>query len=605
MKIKRFKKQRRPRRGLTEKELLDHPFAEYVYQRLDGAPVYRVVRFQKGDQKTFRPEIPDGSGGWIRRGGSLEGVPRVPYRYTDLKGHLRIHFVEGEGCADCGWQHGMPTTTTIGGCKGWKDDHRIAEQVRALGVKEVIVFPDNDEGGRAYANAVSRAMFDAGLRVKIVDLGLAERGADIVDFFEGGSSRRDLARLVKATPWFDIPAEERDYLSLEGIEPEEVEFLWRPYIPKAKLTFLDGNPGDGKSYATADLAARGSRGDVFPLSAMPDFLRRPPFRTLMMSIEDGVADTIVPRMQRLRGNMKNIFVWQKPVAFDDPGLRRIEKTIVREGIELVVVDPIVSYLGARVDMFRANETRPVLDALASVARRTNCAILCIRHLTKGERDNALYRGQGSIDFSAAARSVLMLGRNPKDDSERVLVHIKSSLAEPGPSMAFTIGDEGLKWLGVSHLKAEDLFHKGSGAKHLARAAEFLRAALKDGPVVSRRLFRLGERSGFPQRTLERVKELGLIPLVARATREKGRRGVKVWSWALAEVELGGVNTVGSDSSRKIGPKPASLTPPTEPPTVGGLDAVGKSAKTRPRSRKRRSTPPTSRAGGRAKKARRR
>src|SRR5690606_26382918 len=99
--------------------------------------------------------------------------------------------------------------------------------------------------------------------------------------------------------------------------------------------------------------------------------------------------------------------------------------------------------------------------------------------------------------------------------------------------AFTIGDDGLKWLGVSHLKAEDLFRKGSGAKHLARAAEFLRAALKDGPIASRRLFRLGERSGFPQRTLERVKELGLIPIVSRAVRQKGVRGVKAWCWALA------------------------------------------------------------------------
>jgi hypothetical protein len=447
-------------------------------------------------------------------------------------------------------------------------------------------------------------MLDAGLKVKIVDLGLTEKGADIVDFFKAGHSRRDLDRLVRAAPWFDIPAEERDYISLYGIEPEEVDFLWRPYIPKAKLTFFDGDPGGGKSYMTADLAARGSRGDDFPLSSMPSFVpRRPPFRTLMMSVEDGIADTIVPRLRRLHGNMKNIFVWQKPVAFDDSGLRRIEKTIVREGIELVVFDPLVSFLGAKVDMFRANETRPVLDALAGVARRTNCAMLCIRHLTKGERDNALYRGQGSIDFSAAARSVLMLGRNPKDDSERVLVHIKSSLAEPGQSMAFTIADEGLKWLGVSHLKAEDLFRKGSGAKHVERAAEFLRAALKDGPIASRRLFRLGERAGYPQRTLERVKELGVIPIVSRAVREKGRRGVKSWCWALAEVEVGGVNDAASDSRGKTAPKPAPSTPPTRPSAVGGLDGPVKRPQTRAPASQRRSTPPISPAGGKPRKRR--
>ena len=80
-------------------------------------------------------------------------------------------------------------------------------------------------------------------------------------------------------------------VSLADVEPERVDWLWDGYLPLGKVVVLDGDPGVGKSTVSLDIAARISTG-----SPMPDGIRRRKGTVLVLSAEDGLADTIRPRL---------------------------------------------------------------------------------------------------------------------------------------------------------------------------------------------------------------------------------------------------------------------------------------------------------------------
>jgi hypothetical protein len=215
-------------------------------------------------------------------------------------------------------------------------------------------------------------------------------------------------------------------ICLADVVPEHVDFLWHPYIPKGKLTLIEGDPGVGKSWLICAIATATAAGDG-PSGWVQDV----PGNVLMLSVEDGLADTIRPRLDAMRANVKRIFALQGALILNDSGLLRLESEIIDYRPTLVAIDPLVAYLGAGVDLHRANETRAVMSRLAILAEKYHCAIVAVRHLTKGGKDKAIYRGIGSIDFTAACRSVLLVGSDPDDTSRRAVVHIKSNLSEKG------------------------------------------------------------------------------------------------------------------------------------------------------------------------------
>jgi RecA-family ATPase len=200
------------------------------------------------------------------------------------------------------------------------------------------------------------------------------------------------------------------------VEPEEVSWLWYPYIPLRKQTLLEGDPGAGKTWLALTIASLVSRGDPFPGDA-PDTLRAPA-NVLYLSAEDGLADMLRKRLDAANADVKRVHVlvgWQQGetqacISLGD--LMPIEETLKALRPALVVIDPIQAYLGASVDMHRANEVRPVLAGLAALAEEYDCAIMTIRQLTKSAQDRAVYRGLGSIDFAAAARSIVLAGQEP-------------------------------------------------------------------------------------------------------------------------------------------------------------------------------------------------
>lgn len=313
---------------------------------------------------------------------------------------------------------------------------------------------------------------------------------------------------------------------LKDIKPERVEFFWFPYIPTGKLTLSEGDPGIGKSWLSLQLASAASHG-----RGLPGMLRRDPANVLLLTAEDGLGDTIRPRLDAMGADLQRVFSLDGPIVFDDPGLKELDETIGRTGAALVVVDPLVAYLGAGVDLHRANETRAVMARLAAIAAKHDCAIVLIRHLTKSGKDKSIYRGLGSIDLTAACRSVLLVGRDPDDPHRAALVHIKSNLAKTGASQGFTVENGRFEWTGPSALTASDLLApEASGSSGaLEEAKAFLQSKVSKAAVEAAQVKKEAMEAGISAKTLRRAKEL----LGVRSKPERDDKGKALrWKWWL-------------------------------------------------------------------------
>ena len=241
-------------------------------------------------------------------------------------------------------------------------------------------------------------------------------------------------------------------IRMSDVELTPVEWLWKPYLPFGKLSVLQGNPGEGKTYFAMNLAAACTNGKL-----LPNMERMEPFNVIYQTAEDGLGDTVKPRLIEAGADLDRVLV------IDDSDVQltlsdeRIEKAIIENNARLVIIDPIQAYLGADVDMNRANEVRPIFMRLGQVAQRTGCAILLIGHLNKAAGMQSLQRGLGSIDIAAAVRSVMFIGKLKHDPTMRILTHEKSSLAPPGVSLAFSLGDEGgFRWVGEYDITADEM-----------------------------------------------------------------------------------------------------------------------------------------------------
>jgi hypothetical protein len=233
---------------------------------------------------------------------------------------------------------------------------------------------------------------------------------------------------------------------LEDVEPEQVEFLWEARIVKAKLNMLFGEPGLGKSFLSLDCAARVSQGLPWP-----DGGSAPLGTVILLTAEDGLADTIRPRLDTLGADPARIHaltaVKRKGEGheatfslLDD--LAILEAAVIRLEASLVIIDPLNAYL-AKVDSHRAAEVRGALAPIAAMAERTGVTFLVVHHTNKGGDGRALNRATGSGDFVAAPRSVLLVAPDPEDESRRCLVSAKLNLARKPPGLGFSIVDGGI------------------------------------------------------------------------------------------------------------------------------------------------------------------
>ena len=294
-------------------------------------------------------------------------------------------------------------------------------------------------------------------------------------------------------------------LCYEDIEQTSVEWLWYPYLPFGKLTIIQGNPGEGKTYFAMMLTAACTNRKTFP-----NMEEIEPFNVIYQTAEDGMGDTIKPRLIEAGADLSRVMViddTEKALTLSDD---RIEKAIRQNQVRLLIIDPVQAFIGADVDMNRANEVRPVFRKLGMIAEQTGCAIVLIGHLNKSSGTQSTYRGLGSIDIMAAVRSLLFIGKVKKDPTTRVLLHEKSSLAPPGETMAFKLGDEeGFRWVGAYEISADDLLDGKEGKPtetKLQRGTKLIYELLADGNAVTiRELDEKAKAQGISQRTMREVR----------------------------------------------------------------------------------------------------
>ena len=294
-------------------------------------------------------------------------------------------------------------------------------------------------------------------------------------------------------------------LCYEDIEQTSVEWLWFPYIPFGKLTIIQGNPGEGKTYFAMMLTAACTNRKLFP--NMEDI---EPFNVIYQTAEDGMGDTIKPRLVEAGADLSRIMVIDDPEEALTLSDDRIEKAVRQNHVRLVIIDPVQAFIGADVDMNRANEVRPVFRKLGMIAEKTGCAIVLIGHLNKSSGTQSTYRGLGSIDIMAAVRSLIFIGKVRKDPTTRVLIHEKSSLAPPGETMAFKLGDEeDFRWVGAYEISADELLDGKEGKAtetKLERGRKLIMELLADKKEISiRELDEKAKEQGISGRTMRDVR----------------------------------------------------------------------------------------------------
>lgn len=297
-------------------------------------------------------------------------------------------------------------------------------------------------------------------------------------------------------------------IRMSDIEAKEVEWLWYPFIPYGKLTIIQGDPGDGKTTMVLNIAAAVSQGKGFDDGMNIE----ESMNVIYQTAEDGLADTVKPRLEQAGADCSKVLVideTDKTLSMLD---KRVEEALDSTGARLLIMDPIQAYLGGNMDMNRANEAREMTKHLATIAEQRNCAIILIGHMNKGGGCKAAYRGMGSIDFFAVARSVLLVGRVVGKDDLRAVIQIKNNLAPFGHSKAFELSENGFEWIGDYEISADDVLG-GYAPKEskLDQAKQLLRELAEDrDSIPSTELIELAKAEGISKRTVDNARsEMGL------------------------------------------------------------------------------------------------
>ena len=319
-------------------------------------------------------------------------------------------------------------------------------------------------------------------------------------------------------------------INMDEVGVETVKWLLYPFIPYGKVTIVQGDPGEGKTTLMLQIIARLTRGcGVFDEddNASIKLENNVPQNVIYQTAEDGLGDTIKPRLLAADADCKYVHVIDEtdmPLSMLD---ERLEQAIVKTKARLVVLDPIQGYIGANVDMHKANEIRPVMKRLSDVAQRHKCAIVLIGHMNKNNSGKSSYRGLGSIDISAAARSVLLVGRLKNNPQLRVICHVKSSLAPEGKSLCFELHPEtGFSWMGECDLTAEDVLNGSSSTdSKFTTAIDFLKEILSQGPVAKSLVDEQAEQRNIKSRTLWAAKKKLNVNSV---------KSCNQWFWSLPE-----------------------------------------------------------------------
>lgn len=363
-------------------------------------------------------------------------------------------------------------------------------------------------------------------------------------------------------------------VTLDTVQREHVTWLWPSRIPFGKLTVLEGDPGVGKGHLAMKIAAAVTTGH-----ALPGGEHRAAADVVLVSLEDGLGDTLRPRAEAAGAALERIHTVTGVTGSDGferlptiPGDVALLAERVREtGAKLLILDPITAYVGSDTDTYKDQEVRRALLPLALLAEETGCAVIVVRHFTK-KSGNKITAGGGSIAITGIARMVLMVAEHPDDPARRVLAVSKSNLAPVPDSLEFSIEDDGtgsrLVWGGRSDFTADTLHTaRAEGANEEAgvttECMDWLRDHLTGKDDTSRKdVLRAGKDNGFTDRTIDRAAKK--LDVVKRRTGFQGHS-----TWALPQ----------TDERPKLASSATENPIPAKPATVRGSGETGETGGT--------------------------
>lgn len=445
--------------GLSVKDLFgdkskERPPVVATYDYRDDTGKLLAQKLRRAD-KSFTWRQPDSRHGWIY---SRKGISPRLYVAGTLDGV--VYVCEGEKDADNLHKLGYDAASGADGVGPGKWRAEYTEQLRGL---HVCVFCDNDRVGRDYAAETCNALHGVAASVRLLDIStvwpdMPEHG-DVSDLISRHGAERACELIgelsMNAQEWKPAapaadPTKPRLVRACD-VPYEPPRWTIAPYIQRGKGTLIQADNGTGKTAFVCAIAAHVSTG-----RALLDIPVETPGNVLLLSVEDDLP-VLRGRIEASGGDLDKCHFLTNAagLSFNSP---EVEKAVKQVQARLVIFDPLQAFMGAKVDMFRANETRPELAKLFEMCDRNDCACIIIAHTAKNTGDKSpVNRSLGSVDIPAAMRSVLQIIENPDNEYERIAVHVKCSNAPKGQSIVYTIGDRGgVRWIGFSPMTADDL-----------------------------------------------------------------------------------------------------------------------------------------------------
>lgn len=327
-------------------------------------------------------------------------------------------------------------------------------------------------------------------------------------------SQKEVTKILKSSSRYDDDAK-AEFQCISEIESQNVEWFWYPYMPRGCIVFLDGHPGRGKSFFTMWLTALCSRGGQLPFSDE----KLPKGRVLVLNAEDDPERTMRPRLEQAGADLSagNIHFQGRFKPLTQEGIQTLEAKIISFKPDLIIIDPLLTYMGSKVDSNRFNEVTEFLTYLDELAREHNATVIGVRHMTKSGGEHAINKGLGSIGFAARARSVDHIGVSRDDPETLGFAHVKSNWSDKGPTLLFRLvgGSKteypSLEWVGVADYPAEDLdpINPVGRPKAAPNIQGVLVDLLDDGPMGSANIARALSARGIDvsSRTLNRELQL--------------------------------------------------------------------------------------------------
>lgn len=489
--------------GLTNADLRTGAPEEtaYEYRSAKGDPLFSKVRKPhpvKG--KTFLQIGANGE----RDLRHLNGQSKTLYRLNEVLRAVQegrtVYVVNGEKAVEAiRAAKGVATCQPQGESKDgatWLPRH-----TEALVGANVVIVADRDDVGDGYAHAVWMALRKSAASLRVVRSKTTNPKDDAFDHLCAGHSLSDFedAPDLMVAPTEDDVYKALGIVRLSTVAPVSVEWLWYPYIPLSRCTIMDGDGDLGKSFASCGIAAAISNG--FLPDGKP--LRGGPGRVLILASEDEADDTIVPRIEAFGGNASNVFHVRELFAFDPAGLQRLRAMVETIRPALVILDPVLAYCGAAVNINAANEVRPIFDELKNIASSSRCGWLNIRHEGKSNEGRARHQaGIGSVDIRNAHRSQLVVSWHPDVKGLRTIAHLKHNLSEEGKTFGYEFRDGQFTWR-WDVPAAKDVNVKGT---KLQEAIEFLYQTCEGQYVPSAKLGELAKAGGVSEGTLRLARK---------------------------------------------------------------------------------------------------